>query len=77
MDNPGLLEKLPDIPALLLQVGDEREQLAAADGSAGGLDTKADFALNHRLAQCSLGGIVSGFDALVNRQEDLEGFLAM
>ena len=58
MGNPGLLEELPGIPALLPQGGSEREQAATPDSTAGGLDAKADFALNHRLAQGSLGSVV-------------------
>jgi len=63
MGDPGLLQELPDIPALLPEGGGDREQSAAADGTAGGLDAKADCALDDRLAQCSLGGIVGGFEA--------------
>ena len=55
MGDPGLLQELPDIPALLPEGGGDREQSAAADGTAGGLDAKADFALDDQLAQCSLG----------------------
>jgi len=49
--NPGLLQKLPDIAALLPEGGGDGEQAAAADGAAGRLDAMADLALNHRLAQ--------------------------
>ena len=35
MGDPGLLEELPDIAALLPQAGGDREQAAAADGTAG------------------------------------------
>ena len=46
MGDPGLLEDLPGIPALLPQGGGDREQAATADSTAGGLDAKADFALD-------------------------------
>jgi hypothetical protein len=46
MGDPGLLQELPGIPALLPQGGGDREQSATADGTAGGLDAKADFALD-------------------------------
>jgi hypothetical protein len=62
--NPGLLQELSGIVALLLQGGGDREQAAAADCAAGRLDTMADLALNHQLAQGSLGGVVSGLDSL-------------
>ena len=75
MGNPGLLEELPGIPALLPQAGGDREQSAATDGSASGLDAKADFALNHRLAQGSLGSVVGRLDA-VDLQEGPQGFFA-
>ena len=48
MGNPGLLQALPDIAALLPQGGGDGEQPAAPDGAAGGLDTMADLAVNHR-----------------------------
>ena len=54
MGDPGLLQELPDIPLLLSQAGGDREQAATADSSAAGLDAKADFALNHRLAGAGL-----------------------
>ena len=65
MGDPGLREELPDIAALLPEGGGDREQAAAANGTAGGLDAKADVALDDRLAQCSLGGIVGGLDSLI------------
>jgi hypothetical protein len=64
MGDPGLLQELPGIPALLPQGGGDREQSATADGTAGRLDAKADFPLNHRLTQRSFGGVVRRFDAL-------------
>ena len=75
MGNPGLLQELPDIPLLLSQAGGDREQAATADSTAGGLDAKADFALNHRLAQGSLGSVVGRLDA-VDLQEGPQGFFA-
>ncbi len=50
MGNPGLLQELPDIAALLPEGGGNGEQAAAADLTLAGLDTIADLALNHRLA---------------------------
>lgn len=76
MGDPCLLQELPDIPALLPQGGGDGEQSAAADGTAGGLDAKADFALNHRLAQRSLSGVVGGLDAL-DLQKRPEGIAAL
>lgn len=76
MGNPGLLQELPEIPALLPQGGGDREQSAVADGTVCGLDAKADFALDDRLAQCSFGGIVGGFDAGVI-QKSPQGFFAL
>jgi hypothetical protein len=46
MGDPGKLQELPGIPALLPQGGGDREQSATANGTAGGLDAKADFALD-------------------------------
>jgi hypothetical protein len=63
MGNPGLLQELPDIAALLSEAGGDGEQAAAADRSLAGLDPMADLALNHRLAQSTLGGIVGGIDS--------------
>lgn len=51
-------------PVLLPQAGGDREQSATADGTAGGLDAKADLAPNDGLTQRSLGGAVGGFDTL-------------
>ena len=74
--DPGLLQDLPDIAALLPQGGGDREQPpAAADGTAWRLDAKADFALDERLAHCSLGGIVGGFDSGMI-QKGLQGFFS-
>jgi hypothetical protein len=64
MGDPGLLQKIPGIPALLPQGSGDREQAPAADSTLAGLDAMADLALNHRLAQGMLGGIVRGFDTL-------------
>ena len=63
MGDPGLLQKIPDIPPLLPQGSGDREQAAAADRTLAGLDAMADLALTHRLAQGMLGGIVRGFNA--------------
>ncbi len=51
MGNPGLLQELPDVAALLPERGRDGEQSAATDRSLPGLDAMADLALNHRLAQ--------------------------
>ena len=64
MGNPRLLQEWPNIAALLSQRGGDGKQAAAADGALAGLDAMADLALNHRLAQGTLGGVVRGFDAL-------------
>ena len=64
MGNPGLLQELPDIAALLPQEGGDRKQPAAADRTLAGLDTMADLALNHRLAQDTFGSVVGGLDSL-------------
>lgn len=61
--NPRLLQEWPDVAALLSQRGGDGEQSAAADGALAGLDAMADLALNNRLAQGTLGGVVGGFDA--------------
>ena len=45
MGNPGLLQEQPGMAALWPQAGGDREQSAAADGSAGGLDAKDDLGL--------------------------------
>ena len=47
MGNPGLLQELPDIAALLSEAGGDGEQSAAADRTLAGLDAMADLALNH------------------------------
>ena len=64
MGNPGLLQELPDIAALLPEAGGDGEQAAAADRTLCGLDPMADLALNHRLAQGTLCGVVGGLDSL-------------
>ena len=63
MGDPGLLEELPDIPPLLPKGGGDREQAAPADRTLAGLDSLTDLALNHRLAQGTLCGVVGGLDA--------------
>ena len=63
MGNPGLLQELPDIAALLPEGGGDGEQAAAADCPLAGLDAMADLALNHRLAQGTLSGVVGGLDS--------------
>jgi hypothetical protein len=68
MGYPGLLQELPDIAARLSQRGGDREKAAAADGTRGQLDSVTDLALNHRLAQGTLSGVVGGLDSL-DRQE--------
>ena len=62
MGDPGLLQKLPHIPALLSERGGDCEQAAAADPTGSGLDAMADLAVNHRLPQRPLGGVVGGLD---------------
>ena len=74
MGNPSLLQKRPDVSALLPQGGDDREQTAATQGTFGGLDAMADLAVDHRLPQRTLSGIIGGRDAL-DFQESPEGFL--
>jgi hypothetical protein len=64
MGNPGLLQELPDIAALLPEGGRNGEQSAAADCPLAGLDAMTDLALNHRLAQGTLSGVVGGLDSL-------------
>jgi len=68
MGNPRLLQKLPNIAALLSQRGGDGEQSAPAGGALVGLGAMADLPLNHRLAQGTLGGVVGGFDTF-DRQE--------
>ena len=63
MGNPGLLQELPDITALLSEAGGDGEQSAAADRTLAGLDAMADFSLNHRLAQGTFCSIVGGLDS--------------
>jgi len=50
MGDPGLLQELPGIAALLLEGRGDGEQAAAADAAICRLDPMTDFALNHRLA---------------------------
>ena len=64
MGNPGLFQEGPDVSALLPERGDNREQTAAAERSFARLDAMADLAVDHRLPQRSLSGVVGGFDAL-------------
>jgi hypothetical protein len=64
MGNPGLLQELPKIAALLSEACGDGAHSAAADRTLAELDTKADFSLNHRLQQCTLGGVVGGLDSL-------------
>jgi hypothetical protein len=64
MANPGLFQKILDIATLLPQGGGDREQTAAADRTLARLDAMTDLALNHRLAQGTLGGVVGGLDPL-------------
>jgi len=66
MGDPGPLQGRRDITPLLLQGRGDSEQSAGADRTLAGLDAPAvawqtiDLALNHRLAQGALGGIVGG-----------------
>ena len=59
MGDPGLLQDLPDITALLSEGGRDCQQVAAADRTLAGLDAMAvarqipDLALNNRLSQGS------------------------
>lgn len=64
MGDPGLLEELPDIPPLLRVGSGNREQAAPADRILAGLDAVTDLALNHRLAQGTLSGVVGGLNPL-------------
>jgi hypothetical protein len=64
MGDPGLFQKIPNIPALFLNGSGVREEAAEADRTLAGLVEMADLVLNHRLAQGTLGGIVRGFDTL-------------
>ena len=73
MGNPGLLQELPDITALLPEAGGHSEQPATADRTLAGLDALAvawqtsDLALNHGLAQSTLGCAVGGLDTWMFR----------
>jgi hypothetical protein len=64
MGDPGLLQERPYVSALLSQAGGYGEQAAAAERTLAGLHAMADLPLDHRRAQCSLGGIIGGFYAL-------------
>ena len=65
MGNPGLLQGLSDISALLPLGGGDREQSATTDDTAAGLDAKADFTLDDGgLAQGTFSSVVGGFDAV-------------
>lgn len=75
MGNPGLFQQAPGVPALRPEGGRHREQPAAADRTFGGLDAMSDLALNHRMAQGPLGGVVGEFHAGVF-QEGPERLLA-
>ena len=72
--NPGLFQEGPDVLVLLPERGDNREQTAAAERSFAGLDAMTDLAVDHRLPQRSLSGVVGGFDAL-KLQKRPEGLL--
>ena len=52
----------PDITALLVEGGGQREQPAATESSSGGLNAVADHAVNHRLPERPLGCIVGGLE---------------
>ena len=65
MGDPGLLEELPDIPPLLPEGCGDREQATPADRTLAGLASLTDLALNHRLAQGTLCGVVGGLDSLI------------
>jgi hypothetical protein len=64
MGDPGLLQERPYVSALLSQACGHGEQAAAAERTLAGLHAMADLPLDHRRAQCSLGGIIGGFAAL-------------
>jgi hypothetical protein len=68
MGNPGLLQELQAVQALLPQGGGDCEQASAADRALCGLDAMADFSLNHRLAKGSFCGVIGGRNPL-NLQE--------
>lgn len=61
MRNPGQLQELPDVTALLSEAASHGEQPAAADRTLAALNAppvawqSSDLALNHRLAQRHLG----------------------
>ena len=58
MGNPGLLQKSPDVPALLPQVGGDVEQPAVAEGASGRVHAETDLALDHRWPKDTLGNVV-------------------
>ena len=60
--NPGLLQERPDISALLPQGGGEAEQPIPPNRTLAGMAARADFSLNHQLAQGTLSPIVGGLD---------------
>jgi len=64
MGDPGMFQKIPNIPAMFLKGSCDSEQAAQAERTLAGLVAMADLSLNHRLAQDTLGGIVRGFDTL-------------
>ena len=64
MGDPGLLQELPDIAALLSEGGGDGEQPCPADGPVGRLDAMADLALDDGRPQGSLGSVVGGLDSL-------------
>ena len=64
MGDPGLLQELPDIAALLSEGGGDGEQPCPADGPVGRLDAMANLALDDGRPQGSLGSVVGGLDAL-------------
>ena len=57
-----MLEELPGIPALLAQAGGNCKQSAAADRTLAGLNSMAELALNHRLAQGSFRCVAASAD---------------